>query len=121
MHATLPATWRLPEGRAMVVPAIALGLAAGLIAFTFTRSWTVTDGDAYWNAAMRLREGLTFLPHSLAMTPTRIVRRGCGSVRRCGTNRGEAIVRPRVVAETHGPARVADQLLRLYAAVTESR
>jgi Glycosyltransferase family 87 len=48
--------------RRLVERAVAVGLAIGLIAFMLTRSVTVTDGDAYWNAALRLRDGLPLYP-----------------------------------------------------------
>jgi hypothetical protein len=48
--------------RRLVERAVALGVAIGLIAFMFTRSFNLTDGDAYWNAAMRLRDGLPLYP-----------------------------------------------------------
>jgi hypothetical protein len=48
--------------RRLVERAVALGLAIGLVAFMLTRSFNLTDGDAYWNAAMRLRDGLPLYP-----------------------------------------------------------
>ncbi len=59
------ATGRRIEG------AVAIGMAIGLLAFMLTRSWSVTDGDAYWNAAIRLRDGLPLYRNSGIKTSRR--------------------------------------------------
>lgn len=41
---------------------MAVGLAIGLVAYAITRPINLTDADAYWNAALRLRDGLPLYP-----------------------------------------------------------
>lgn len=56
---------RLPApglDRRLVGRAVALGVAVGLLGFMLTRSFNLTDGDAYWNAAVRLRDGFPLYP-----------------------------------------------------------
>jgi Glycosyltransferase family 87 len=52
----------LRRNRKAIEVAVAAGLAIGLVAFMFTRTISLTDGDAYWNAALRLRDGLPLYP-----------------------------------------------------------
>lgn len=58
-----PATWwGWPiVRRTMLIVASLLGI--GVTLYTLLGSWAMTDAEAYWHAALRLREGAALYPH----------------------------------------------------------
>lgn len=52
----------LRRDRKLLVAAVAIGLEIGLLLFVMNQRMLLTDGDAYWNAAVRIREGLPLYP-----------------------------------------------------------